>query len=371
MTAVALPFPNSSILAGWWEQLAVRCSSALWVGAVRVHQLEVLANIPRPEPLDALARLVLAALDAERPPEAIADGLSTSLRQDSWVPPSRLQSSLGLDVALLRSVLDRLQRDGLVVANERRDTAPAWAVTPAGVAALELGQLCRAGLLRRTFRFLETSTSPCKACFAVLPGDEWVTQISSGSPASASPLAFLDVLESCLAEAPAWKQRHRFPQDVLGIVRTRAGESVDMGEREFWRRVAVDRPGQLSVVLSQEASDIHAFAVRPKDWSLHAAEPCFSFEDGSWQEFYPGLSDAQPALWRKAWLQWGQGRGLSTAELEDCSLERAGICLKAKAGKRLTDRLRSMRTDFWKGETWLLAGEGHIRCCARLEIAAS
>jgi hypothetical protein len=370
MTAAALPFPNSPILAGWWRQLSARRPSTLWIGSVRVHRIEVLAKVLRTRPLDSLVRFVLAAIDAEKRSDSHDDNLSATPRQGPSVQLAGLESSLGLDSALLSPLLGRLERDGLIAAVHRNDAAPAWAMTPAGVNALEQGKLVQTALQRRTFSFLESSTSPRRLLFVQLAGEGCIVPISSPSSSCEAPLFYRDALGACLQESLAWKQLCGFPEEVLDVVSPE--ESSPLSAPEFWQRVPVDRIGQLFVVLSREPGSLHAFAVRLQDWDLHAAEPCFSLDDGDWSNLYPELTKDPPLeAWQKAWMEWGLSRGVPLAELEARPQERSGICLRAYLSKRAIDRLRSTRGDAWKSESWLVAGAGQLRPCARLEIVAT
>src|SRR5262249_38280235 len=121
--------------------------------------------------------------------------------------------------------------------------------------------------------------------------------------------------------------------------------------------------------LARETGRLCGYRVTPRDWTFHAEKPWFVLEDGDWEELFPDMA-ADPGLdnWRQAWVTWGQVRNLPGAELQACALERRGIRLCARVGKRLMDRLRSSRTDALKGPSLILAGHGAMRPCAVLEV---
>jgi hypothetical protein len=372
MTAAGLPLPNSPRLAGWCRQLLARRPSGLWIGTVLVRRIEVLAKVTRTRQVDPLAQCILAALDLEQTSPGHPDSPSPASRSGPAVRLADLESCLGLDSSFLRSLIGSLERDALVVPVNRDDATPARALTLLGATTLAQGELCRTVYERRSFSFLERSTPPRRLRFTSLLGEEWVTPIAS--PSSPCEVAPFDpcVLDTCLQESPVWKQRHGFPQDVFAIVPLEGGDSGPPLAPEFWRRVPVDRPGQMLVVLSRESEAVHAFAVRPQDGVLQTAGPCFSLGDGDWKNMYPELDSDPPAeAWQRAWVEWGQGRGLPVAELEACPIQRAGLYVRAEVSKRLMGRLRSARSEGWKGDNWLAAGTGPLRACARLEIATN
>jgi len=72
--------------------------------------------------------------------------------------------------------------------------------------------------------------------------------------------------------------------------------------------------------------------------------------------------------WRHAWRAWCHPRGLPVAEVDACILERQGCRLRVTAVPRLIERLRTARSDVFKGEAWLLAGTGRLRAAAQVEL---
>jgi hypothetical protein len=278
---------------------------------------------------------------------------------------------------LLCSLLNELERAGLIAAEGADETMPtSWTATAAAARAREQGQLCRTVAERHVYSFLENESSPRRVLFANLNEDCWDALVPIPPPSGDSDLFDLSAIEECIGQTPAWKQRRGFPANIQAILSLRDDNPAPgRGPRstpqrvELWQRVAVDRLERLFVVLSREVGTLHAFAVRPQGWLLHAARPCFSLADGDWEDFFTGLASA-PSLdsWRQAWLSWGQSRQLPVGEVETCSLECEGTCLRAIVGRKLMGRLRSTRGGPPQGENWLLAGTGTLRACARLEI---
>ena len=55
-------------------------------------------------------------------------------------------------------------------------------------------------------------------------------------------------------------------------------------------------------------------------------------------------------------------------ELDACVIEPAGTRLRVRVESHFLNRLRSIRNETLRGETWLLAGAGALRACAAVEI---
>jgi hypothetical protein len=126
----------------------------------------------------------------------------------------------------------------------------------------------------------------------------------------------------------------------------------------------------LLAMLRPETGDerLVGFGVRPEGWQLDAAHPAFRLGAG-WQETFPELA-AEPSreALAEAWRAWCQPRGLPQAETDACTCQRQGWRLRVRAPRRLVDRLRAARSDALKGEAWLLAGAGSLRCLVLLEV---
>src|SRR5262249_36591387 len=139
-----------------------------------------------------------------------------------------------------------------------------------------------------------------------------------------------------------------------------------------WRRVILDRPEQMYLVLVQsaeaEGAALLGFGVREAGWALEQGAPVLVLAEGV-AEGFPELAAEPPAeVWRRAWGAWCQRRGLPPDEVEACRLEQSGHRLLVHAPPRLVDRLRAARSDAVKREAWLLAAGGRIREAAQVEL---
>lgn len=350
MTAASLVFPPGRALAGWWHRLAPLGPRAVWVGHLLLHHVEALVAVESLQPLDPFSQFVLKALTLQGP------GPSAALHQ--------LESRLHLSRQAIHQALRRLQADGLAEPDAQRG----WRPTELGRQGLDQGSYFYASQERRAFHFLEGRPPhylnlKTAACTTWQPAGEWVFD-----PA---------ILQACLSQPPAWKERHGFPagvREVLGL--SDWGEPLSANHHAVsasWQRVIVDRPERLAVVLllvagEKEGERLLGFAVRPETWEL-LAEPALCLNT-DWQTVVPDLTEEPPlAAWEQVWRAWCQPRGLPAAEVEACSLKREGCRLRVAAPHRLVQRLRAERSDVLKGEAWLLAGAGRLRVAARVEVA--
>jgi hypothetical protein len=188
------------------------------------------------------------------------------------------------------------------------------------------------------------------------------------------------VLQACVDRPAEWKQRYGFPADVQQVLgpephgpgqNSGAPPARNKGQLLAWQRIIVDRPEKLLALLllvpTEDGFALHTHAVRQDGWVVQP-EPALTLTTG-WQEPFPELlEEPAPAVWRQAWRQWCQPRGLMLTETDTCPLERVGHRLRVELSSRVVDRLRSARSDALKGEAWLLAGEGRTRTAAVLEI---
>jgi hypothetical protein len=345
MTAVSpLVFPGSRTLASWWKQLAPLRPRALWVGHLLLHRVEALATLHLLSPLEQIFLFVMRAL-------ALAGKASL---QD-------LDQRLHLGPPLLRQLLRQLQSDKLVGPEENGT----WSLTELGQQGLQQGSHTQIRQERRVFYFVETEQPACPSHYlnfahepAALPwpaGDGWRFEPSH--------------LQACVARPADWKQRFGFPPEVQQIM---VGETSEPAAEE-WQRIVLDRPERLMVTLAlvpvgEGRERLLGLTVEPEGWALRSAEPAFAL-DTYWQEIFPELA-TDPALehWRQAWRAWCQPRGLPAAEVDACVLERQNYRLHVTASPRLVERLRSARSDVFKGEAWLLAGTGRLRPAAQIEL---
>jgi hypothetical protein len=314
----------------------------LTVGHLLLHHVEALVHSERLTTLDGLASLVLRAL---------------TLASSS--PLADLEGRLHLGRQYLGRILGELVAAGLAEVG----ASGAWGVTPAGRLAADSGQLRRSGYERRAFHFRDAPQAPFvplngPPCHPVAPPDGW--RFDPGR------------LRFCVNQPHEWKWRHGFPDDVRAILTPEwSPEAPD--EPPAWRRVVVDRPEHLVLALVAGAADgsageLRGFAVDPRGWALHAAEPTLRMGPG-WPEAFPEVAAGPPPeAWRSAWRAWCQSRGVSPGEADTCTLVRDGIRLRVGAPRDLVGRLRASNGEAAGEDVWLLAGEGIMRTAARADF---
>ena len=338
-----LAFPGGRTLAGWWRQLAPGQPRALWVGHLFLHRIEALVRLTRSVRPDPLHALVLKAL---------------SLNPDESL--DRLNRRLHLGEQVLGRVKHSLTEAGLLVAEGGRSVP-----TASGREVLTRGEYQTSVHERRVFYFVEP---------------EQPDGVPHFLPLKEPPSVFLPAadgwrfdprwLADCVARPVEWKQRFGFPPEVEETV---LGPDATPGLPEPWRRVVLDRPERLPIMLAltarPEGGDrLIGFAVRQENWGLHTEAPLFSLEEG-WPEAFPSLMQGPSAAqWEDAWRTWCQPRGLAA---ETGGLQPEGHRLRVKASPRLLERLRATQSDALKGEAWLLAGSGRLRAAAQIEIVES
>jgi hypothetical protein len=340
----ALAFPGSRTLAGWWRQLAPHQPLALWFAHLILHRVEAPVRVLRPYRPDALVLHLLKTLEfAER--TAGPAGPSVS----------HVDQLLRLGPQVLCRLLADLSREGLA-----QEMGESYRLAEAGKLALGGGEVPATRSERRSFYFL-ASPSPAFIALRRVETVPWV----AGPDWSFD----VDVLADCLRRPPEWKRRHGFPTDVLGLAHE---EDEKTDESGTWRRVVLDHPERLPAVLllaagKDDAPRLLGFAVRPDNWSLQANDPALEVTD--LPEVQAQLTaEPTPEQWAGAWRAWCQPRSLPEAQTDACTVENQGSQLRVYAPPRLIDRLRSARSDALKGEAWVLAGEGHVRKAALLDL---
>jgi hypothetical protein len=178
----------------------------------------------------------------------------------------------------------------------------------------------------------------------------------------------LSFLRDCFTQSDEWKRQVGFPVEVRELVETNSESGIP-----DWQHVIVDRLERLLVVRLLASSKNHGarlviFAARQEGWTLQAADPVI-VDDRGGQEFFPDLADqSSPDLLKNAWQAWAKSRGLKEAEIETCAFALEGHQLRVLPPPALIDQLRASRSDVFKGDTWLLLGESHIRNAVQLEL---
>jgi hypothetical protein len=319
--AAALAFPGGRTLAAWWRQLAEQRPEGLWAGYLTLHRVETPVRSLRPQRLGPLEFLVF---------KAVAARMATA--------------ALGVDAGLVGGILRHLAGEGLV-------TPGASEVTAAGREALAHGQYLRPRHERLTLYFWHADWLAAPSSqFVHLAHPERITWLA----APPAPFA-VEQLHACVGRPAEWKRRHAFPAEIGEVLVQAAGTTAG------WDQVAIATPERLFGVVIKTPSEagpvLTAWAVNPRNWELHAAQPVFTVphEPPGW--FPPATPES---AWRAAFVEWCLQRQIAAADAEHCGLKAEGSHLRVEAPAEWKERLR--------GETWLLAGDGLLRTAVRLEL---
>jgi hypothetical protein len=331
----------------------------LWVGHLFLHRVEALVGSVRARRLDPLSRFLLQALAAEQ----LAPG-KAALPSEEFL--RRLDGRLHLGSQLLRQVLRALVLQGLAVDGEH----DSWALTALGREALACGNHPQSGQERRVFHFVEPG--PGEVPPGRLPHFLFLNGHAGVPWAAGDDWAFdRAALEACVRQPAAWKQQHRFPEDVCEILNLPAATPGSA-----WQRVIVDRPERLAVALTRTGRPennprLVGFAVRQEGWVLQAQHPVFEL-GGDWHGPFPDLElQTSHEACRQAWRSWCQPRGLPADAVEGSDVRLEGVHLGIIAPPSLIARLQAVRSDALKGEAWLLIGDGPLRLAAILRLVAA
>lgn len=332
----SLIFPGSKTLGQWWRQLQSHQPHALWIGYAFLHRIEAPVRVVRTQAMDSLTHMVLRAFSLEQSP--LADG-------------SVLERRLGLPIALTQRVLRELQRAGLV-----EPSGAGLAISPRGRHALEHRHYPEPARERRGFTFLErldvAGQRVGPAAFvpiAECPAVTW--QVDDAHRFE------IGWLENCIEQSADWKQAAGFPLDV---------EALDGGGAiEEWQRIVIDRPERimLAMVLTPGLERL-AFAVKVDGWALQEKTPVLRLSAAiGCPELAPEPTAAQC---QEAWRDWCRQKQLPAAEVESCVLTPRPPRLEVQMPPRLLQRLQAGKSDLFKGDAWLLIGDGYFRAATQL-----
>jgi hypothetical protein len=340
--ATSLIFPGSRTLASWWRQLSPHRPLALGIGYGFLHRIEVPVIVLSEEPVDQLAHLVLQAL---------------ALEKTGGVRLMDLQQRLRLPGAIVLRVLAGMQEQGLVA----RFEADGWRATERGNRARERRSIYVRAPKRRVFPFLERMDAagqrlgplefvPIAECVGVpWPVDD--------------PHRFeMAALQGCIEQSLEWKQSRGFPLDVETLAAGAAPET--------WQHVIVDRPERAMLVLMLVNKELHGLAVKVDGWALYDRAPVLRLPAPA-EALWPELAQPPMPVWQDAWRSWCKQRQLPTNEVDICALTYQPPRLEVQAPNRLVQRLQAAKSDLFKGEAWLLAGDGYMRTAAQLMIRQS
>ena len=335
--ASSLIYPGSRTLAGWWRQLAPLQPTAIAIGYVFLHRIEAAVNVVTEEPIDPLAHLVLQALALEKIVCARA---------------ADLQARLRLPAPIVQRVLAGMCEDGLLT----QPTADSWQATELGKYALERRSFPVRSQQRRVFPFLERLDAtgqrlgpPQFVPMAECVGVPW--------PVDGAHRFDIEALQAAIAQPSEWKQACGFPREVESLASAPTSDS--------WQHVIVDRPERVMLALMQTSQEVQGFAIKVDGWTLFERSPVLKMSSTPW----PELTQAPPMqVWQDAWRSWCKQRQLPTNEVEICALSYHPPRLEVQAPPRLVQRLQAAKSDLFKGEAWLLVGEGYLRTAVQLTI---
>ncbi|MBM3995591.1 MAG: hypothetical protein FJ303_15775 [Planctomycetes bacterium] len=337
--ASSLIFPGSKTLAGWWRQLAPRQPQALAIGYAFLHRIEAPVQVRQSRPVEPLIQLLLQAITLDGPAGALTSDL----------PPR-----LGFPPAVVQNFLIAMQRDGLLARSGDQ-----WQPTERGQQARDAGTVPEQAQQRRVFTFLEHMDPIGQRLGAphFVPITECV-----GVPWTVNGVHRFDIgaLKQCIEKPAEWKQLTGFPLDVEAV--------ADHADTEGWPTVVVDRPERvlLAVIRVGEkgASQTHGYAVKVDGWTLFEKTPILKTADA-----LPGSDSAPPmSVWQEAWRSWCKQRQLPANEVEACMLAYHAPRLEVTAPTRLMQRLQAAKSDLFKGDAWLLVGEGYMRTAAQMTV---
>lgn len=339
---VSLPFPSSRILAGWWRQLESLAPERWWVGHWFVHRVEAAVLRRETEPLPALERFVLQAIElGDAPGVALAE----------------LENLLGSPGAILPALLAGLLERGLVHHSDTR----VWGPTAAGVETLRDGGATILAVRRLTFPFVEARDERGRrvAPAPFLP----LAEASSAAVWQPEPAEAFDPawLRACIDNNRGWKESQGFPVDVQELL----APDQETQEAPFWRRVVIDRPQQVFLVVIDTPTHRLGFVAAPADWRLSVSAPAFSLPRDA---ALPVREEPSVDECRAAFGSWVESLHPPAPDLEASILRLAGARLQVQAPARLAALIRQGKSEVARKEAWLLIGAGEMRRVARLEL---
>jgi hypothetical protein len=327
--ASSLIFPGGKTLVGWWRQLAPRQPLGFWVGYVFLHRIEAPVTVRCEQPIDPLTHHFLQALKIEP-------------------TDTGLQARLQLPVPVMRHVLGEMQGAGLVT----RPTPETWHTTDVGHHALE--HRCMPGRTRqrRVFTFFENvSASDERAPAHFVPIEECTHADWHVDDAHRFDVAWL---HAGIGQPEDWKRARGFPLDV---------EALANGPSDDGQHVIVDRPERVLLALVAVGAELFGFAVKVDGWTLFDRQPVLRqpMLECTWLPAEPA-----PSVWQETWRNWCRQRQLPSTEVESCTVTYRPPRLEVQAPGRLVQRLQAARSDLFKGEAWLLVGDGYLRPAVQL-----
>jgi len=339
--ASSLIFPGSRTLVSWWRQLQPHQPQALWVGYEFIHRIEAPVYVQTVQPIEPLFAMLLQAIALEQR----INGVSiASLHQRLQVPS-----------VILQRVLLSMEDAGLLT----RNMPDGWQLTDLGRQALQTNQVPLRLCERRVFPFMECldPTGQRAAAPKYLPLAE-----SVGTPWQVeTPHRFeAEFLRTSIAQGSDAKKVVAFPAEIDAL--------ADDATIEAAQQVLVDRPQRIMMVMIQKSQELLGFAVKVDGWTLYDRDPILRVPVAARSNWSDLAQEIPLAVWQDAWRSWCRQRQLPTNEVDACTLTHRAPRLEVQAPPRLVQRLHAAKSDLFKGEAWLLVGDGYLRTAALLVI---
>ncbi len=171
----------------------------------------------------------------------------------------------------------------------------------------------------------------------------------------------LALLRESIAQPAEWHERYGFPQGVHRVL-----GAADATAEPAWAPVIVDRPQRSCVALIAAGQALLGFAAHTDGWQLHGEAPVLRLAEAG-RDAVGDLTVA-PAAWEEAWRLWCRQRHLPLSDAEACRLHCDGVHLDVAAPESFVQRLRAAKSDIFREESALLAGDGYLRAAALLRL---
>lgn len=342
--ASSLIFPGSKTLAGWWRQLQAHQPKALWIGYAFLHRVEASVHVVRAQAIDPLTHLVLRAVNLEQ---------AAAANPAAPVSVAPLEARLRLPTAVVQRVLLDMQAGGLLARG-----GDGWLMSERGRHALEHRHYPDRVKERRIFPFLERLDPSGQR---IGPGHFLPIAECAGVNWPVDDAHRFDIawLKACIDQPDAWKEAAGFPLDIEAL-------SSDPGPDD-WQHVIVDRPERALLALVQSAAKERlGFAVKIDGWTLHDKAAALRLGPAA---ACPELApEPAAAVWQEAWRDWCRQKQLPTSEVDSCTLAQQAPRLEVLAPPRLVQRLQAAKSDLFKGDAWLIGGDGYVRAATQLAL---
>jgi hypothetical protein len=348
--ASSLIYPGGRTLAGWWRQLAPRQPLGLWIGYAFLHRIEATVICRGEQPIDPFTHQVLQAAALE---EMVASN------HVPGVTSIQVQDRLQLPLAVVQRVLSGLERDGLLT----RPSPERWQLSDCGRDALHNRSFPVRMQKRHGFAFRERldcggqrTEAPHFVPIADCAGSSWHVD---------EPHRFdVATLRACVEQSPDWKQASSFPLDVAAL--------PEYAALEAWQQVVIDRPERVMLVLvavqCQGHREVHGFAAKVDGWTLFDRAPVVKVSASSMAAWPEIAHELGAEVWQEAWRNWCKQRQLPANEVEICALKHVPPRLEVQAPPRLVQRLEAAKSDLFKGDAWILVGDGFFRTAVQLAM---